>query len=1029
MTELRRRGVGQGLPDHEPGPEPDKLLVVDNSDERWKVSQYLREWCDVARALDVATGYFDIGALLDLDGQWQKLDRIRILMGDQVSLRTRQAFEERLRWIAGELDASIERMKEGNDFLAGVPGIVAALADGRIACRVYRERKFHAKAYITHARSRVMGSTALVGSSNLTHAGINENVELNVQLRTEVDQLQQWYEMYWQQAEDVTPEILRVVRRHLQEFTPFEVYAKALSELLGNEAQTTGEWERSGSSVYPVLDAYQRDGYRALVHIAETYGGALLCDSVGLGKTFIGLMLIERLLHERRRVALLVPKAARKPVWETKLQEYLPGAGGIYSNLVIYNHTDLLREGRYQEAMEQIRAQADAVIIDEAHHFRNKGTRQYRKLFDMLEGKTLYLLTATPVNNSMLDLQHMIELFSRRDPRHFARMGINSLPGHFRSIENAVKRLIGESVEVSAPEAERVLANDRLFQALVVQRSRAYVRRSQGLAGGDKVIFPVREPPQVVNYSLAATYGPLLEHLEAAFSKAQPLLSLAVYYPLAYFRGKELDTWQEGRQKQVVGLIRTQLLKRFESSARAFEASCEQLLLKLLAFIAAQAQTPAERARLERWQQDHQEVLARVSAHQQESDEDLEDDLGISELQAEMVTLPREQFDVAQIIDETYADLQQLVVFLRDLAGLTREQDHKLQALLRLLRADPLLARHKVLVFSEYMTTARYLYEALADAGIGPLDEVDSTSKGDRGSIITAFSPYYNGSSSEALARRGRQETRVLISTDVLSEGLNLQDATLLVNYDLHWNPVRLMQRIGRVDRRLDPKVEERMLADHPEYASVRRTVRFWNFLPPGELERLLSLYQRVAHKTLRISKTFGIEGAQLLRPEDHYEALRVFMQQYEGEESPLETMRLRYEEMLAADPGLEERLAAMPLRVFSGHAHPRKGAHAIFFCYALPGPDPTGQTWGEEWGETRWYLLDPASGAITSDVPAIDQLIHCDASTPRRLQLPADTLVSARKQVERYIHNTELRARQAPAGVRPVLKAWMELN
>ena len=116
-------------------------------------------------------------------------------------------------------------------------------------------------------------------------------------------------------------------------------------------------------------------------------------------------------------------------------------------------------------------------------------------------------------------------------------------------------------------------------------------------------------------------------------------------------------------------------------------------------------------------------------------------------------------------------------------------------------------------------------------------------------------------------------ETRVLISTDVLSEGLNLQDATRLINYDLHWNPVRLMQRIGRVDRRLNPDVEKRLLADHPEQAPLRGYVAYWNFLPPDELNVLLTLYARVTHKTLRISKTFGIEGKKLLRPEDDYEA------------------------------------------------------------------------------------------------------------------------------------------------------------
>ena len=127
--------------------------------------------------------------------------------------------------------------------------------------------------------------------------------------------------------------------------------------------------------------------------------------------------------------------------------------------------------------------------------------------------------------------------------------------------------------------------------------------------------------------------------------------------------------------------------------------------------------------------------------------------------------------------------------------------------------------------------------------------------------MIRRFSPYYNGSSSAKVAAEGKEEIRVLISTDILAEGLNLQDATRLINYDIHWNPVRLMQRIGRVDRRMNPVIEARMIADHPELKEQRGKVAFWNFLPPDELDDLLRLFQRVTSKVLVISRTLGIEG------------------------------------------------------------------------------------------------------------------------------------------------------------------------
>src|SRR5690242_20147895 len=149
-----------------------ELFIVDNSDEDWKVLRYLHDWCQISRAIDIATGYFEIGALVGLKDEWQKVDQIRILMGDEVSKRTRDAFARGLANVKNRLDTSLEDEKTKNDFLAGVPAVALAIRSGKILCRVYRKEKFHAKAYITHARMEVIGSSALVGSSNFTYPGL-----------------------------------------------------------------------------------------------------------------------------------------------------------------------------------------------------------------------------------------------------------------------------------------------------------------------------------------------------------------------------------------------------------------------------------------------------------------------------------------------------------------------------------------------------------------------------------------------------------------------------------------------------------------------------------------------------------------------------------------------------------------------------------------------------------------------------------------------------------------------------------------
>ena len=1019
------------------------LFIIDNSDEQWTAARYLHDWCDVARAMDVATGNFEIGSLLALDGQWQRLDKIRILMGDETSKRTRDAFEQALRGMEKKLDDSIEKEKETNDFLTGVPAIVDGMQNEKIACRVFRERKFHAKAYITHAKLDVIGSTALVGSSNFTYPGLTENIELNVRIRNDVEELQTWFENYWDQADVVTTDMLRVIERHTREYSPFEIYMKALYEFFQGHEMTTGEWEKRESKVYTILDYYQKEGYHALMKIAARYDGALLCDSVGLGKTFIGLMLIERLLHDRKRVALFVPKTARETVWVKNIRRYMPGAGGAFSNLAIYNHTDLLRGNDYPERMQEIADEADAIVIDEAHHFRNQATKTYRKLYSILEGKQLFLLTATPINNSSLDLQHMIELFSRRQPDHFRSLGIHSLIGHFRELENALRKIIGEgNIDLTKAEAERILERDNLFKNLVIQRSRGYAKRSQQQQGADDVIFPERKPPIVADYSLKKTYGLLLNHIEKAFRKENPLVTLAIYYPLAYSiippeidatgRTEQSDIeyeFEKGRQAQVVGLIRIQLLKRFESSAWAFQTTCEGLLHKLLAFVEVHDESPAEHRRLERWKAQHAEVLLRMREHRAEGEEEeLEDDAIPVEIDLGFEKLPRDKYRVDEILDETYLDMDQLLLFLDDLKDFSPERDDKLQTLIDLLITDPLLSKYKVLIFSEYKDTARYLKQELSNAGISQVDQVDSGTSNDHGKAITAFAPYYNESSSPMLAKNKIAETRVLISTDILSEGLNLQDATLMINYDLHWNPVRLMQRIGRVDRRLTQEVEEQMLNDHPELKDVRGVVHLWNFLPPHELDKLLGLYERLAHKTLRISRLFGIEGRKLLTPEDDYQALKEFNQSYDGQTSPTEEMRLVYDGLLKAHPGLEERLGGLPLRLFSGREHPLQGTRAVFFCYQIPGPDVNG-VWSLETGMPQWYLYELETGDIMEEPEQINTVIRSTPDTPRRCSLPQENLVDIRKKVEAHMKNAKLKPLQPPVGINPVLKAWMELN
>ena len=245
-----------------------------------------------------------------------------------------------------------------------------------------------------------------------------------------------------------------------------------------------------------------------------------------------------------------------------------------------------------------------------------------------------------------------------------------------------------------------------------------------------------------------------------------------------------------------------------------------------------------------------------------------------------------------------------------------------------------------------------------------------------------------------------------------------------MINYDLHWNPVRLMQRIGRVDRRLDPAIEKKL-------GREQCVVRFWNFLPPDELDELLQLYERVAGKILRISKTLGIEGKKLLGREEDLDALRDFNASYNGVMTFEEKMRIIYTGILQKHPELNDLLPKLPKRLFSGKATPDINTKGVFAAYRLPErkiADDAGTTKVVA-GEVRWFLHKFGSDDVLEDIEAIHALIASDESTPRNVVDPIDELRKSLKLIEQKCVQRELRNMQAVAGEKATLICWMEVS
>ena len=1023
------------------------LYIVDNSNTENSVHKYLSEWCPISKQMDIASGYFEIGSLLSLGEQWQKLDKIRIILGNEVTKRTKKVIEEVACIMIENFRESVESEHEINEFMIGVPAIISAMKSGKIECRVYDKSKFHAKTYITYFRDdyreqfissmNVPIGYALVGSSNFTKAGLTKNIELNIQVKDDITQLRQWYEKYWENGVDITKAVLKVMENHCREFSPYDVYLRSMYEFFKSHEKTISEWEINESVIYKELAQYQKDGYNSLIQIADKYSGAFLCDGVGLGKTFIGMMLIERFVKkERKNVVLIVPASARVSVWEVTIQKLIPEIFEGFYPFKIINHTDLLLDKR-QNLMDQITQQAEIVIIDEAHHFRNRSSNRYRKLFEMMKNgtdKKMFMLTATPINNTFLDLQHLIELFTHRKDDYFAApLGIHSLSGHFKKMEKQLDDFCGESVGELKNLPENVIRNDKLINELVVQRSRSYVKRSLSKEDNENVIFSQRQPPMVANYSLEKTYGKLIKDFKESFERRNrngkriTILSLAIYSPYSedYFLGdlETTDKMKIGRQQQIVNLIRTLMLKRFESSIEAFKETCIKIYIRLNKFLNDYKDGSKHKHRIERKQAEQAEIFSYAEEYatlNQTTIEDIEDDLPdyVWNTQEEFNV---NDFDIDALLIDTMLDMDTLSKFITDMMEFKPENDDKIRELKHILREDIHIKNKKVIIFSEDRVTAQYIYRELQKDGFKNMYEIDGQTSVNRHDIVRRFAPYYNGISSKEI----NNEIQILIATDVLAEGLNLQDASCLINYELHWNPVRLMQRIGRIDRRRNKGIEEKIRADHPQLAEDREKAYYWNFLPPHELEELLSLYKTVSKKTLRISKTFGIEGKKLLKPDDDYDALREFNTQYEGVASAEEELALVYQQLMAENPDYSETIKELPRKMHSGKmATKNKG---YFFCYELPIRNLDG-SWSDGDGIHRWYIVDTENKTVKEDLHEIWSSIKCERNENRAFNDNKEEFTEIRKIVENHIKKNYMRAIQAPTGKKIKLVTWMQM-
>jgi SNF2 family DNA or RNA helicase len=636
--------------------------------------------------------------------------------------------------------------------------------------------------------------------------------------------------------------------------TLFQVF-KDMGDELDEERIVKSATGIRNTTVWKKLYRFQRDGVIGAIDKLERLGGCIIADSVGLGKTFEALAIIKYYELRNDRVLVLVPKRLRDNWTLYKANDRRNFLASDRFNYDVLNHTDLSRDGGTSGDIDLAHVNwgnYDLVVIDESHNFRNKATHNSRETrYDRLMQRIIkagvktrvLMLSATPVNNRLADLKNQIAFVTEANDTALNEHGIPSIEATVRQAQLQFNRWMTlEDRERRPAHLLEMLGFDyfRLLDLLTIARSRKHIEKYYGTKETGR--FPERLKP--INIKREVDLSGEFRSIREINNEIRRL-TLAAYAPLRYvlphkqaaydakystrIRGGESFFRQVDREESLVHLLRVNVLKRMESSVTSFSLTVQRQL----------ADVEATLARIEA----QAEALEEIDI----ADVDAEDPAFESLLVGRKVKVLLQDVDRIKWRQDLIEDRNRLATLLSAAKQVSAARDAKLKALREVIeqkcRAPLNPGNRKLLVFTAFADTAQYLYRELAGwaqkefgihaalvTGTGQNQTTLPNLRKDFVSIITAFSPR-SKERPEDLAGDG--EIDLLIATDCVSEGQNLQDCDTVVNYDIHWNPVRIIQRFGRIDR----------------LGSSNERIQLINFWPNLELEEYINLEQRVSGK------------------------------------------------------------------------------------------------------------------------------------------------------------------------------------
>ena len=888
--------------------------------------------------LDVASAFFNVGGYALLAGSLDQVTGVRLLLGAEPaaperhpralgveSLSVERASQQRLRRAleSHQRDLASERDLLGftPEVDADVRRLVAWLRSPDVEVRRLEDRFLHGKAFLVSDRSHGV----MAGSSNFTRAGLTSNVELNLGNYSPhvVRQVQEWFEELWAEAAEY--DLAGVFAPRLEPHAPYLIFLRMLWEMYGDDLDA-----EAGGAAQIHLTSFQTDGLWRARRILEERGGVLIADEVGLGKTFLaGELIREAAIDRRQRVLVVTPAMLRDGPWRA-----FQSAHNLPMELVSYE--DLAADANLNPNGTGYKLAAGPndyamVVVDEAQNLRNPSTQRAEALRRLLQGsppKQLVLLSATPVNNSLWDLYYVLNYFLHNDAA-FADVGIRSLRDHFAAA-------MAQNPDDLSPE--------HLFDvldAVAVRRTRSFVKQyypndTVRIAGREqRIVFPTPRVCRVV-YDIDAVLPGFFDRIEKALDPdAGPgnpdVLSLARYAPSQYRRDDAVDTYET----QLAGLLRSGMLKRFESSPHAFALTCERMAASHDAFLSLlDAGRVATGDALADWvatdSDDIEEVDLYLTAHARVTEDAA--DYNTEPLRRHVErdrNLLRDFAATARSVDQD--DDPNLAVLVDELAAIAAD------AAAEGIGQTDTRDRRKVLIFSYYADTVDWIHQHLQETAsrddrlaayrgrIAFLSGTTGTES--KEGVIWGFAPR----TTDAPAGRDEDRYDIIVTTDVLAEGVNLQQARHIINYDLPWNPMRLVQRHGRIDR----------------IGSTHSEVFLRCVFPDARLDEILGLEERLHRKLTHAAASIGVgevlpaqEGRDTTFTETREEIERLrredatLFERGGTTRGALSGEEYRQELRKAIEGGHREHIEALPWGSGSGMATPSASGHTGYvFC------------------------------------------------------------------------------------------------